>query len=136
MKFPRTHCALLLGAGLLASSFAALAEQQTALVFRGPEETVARSIGYADLNLRSDAGVAELHRRLRMAATEVCGPITSPASRARVRTCKDQALQGAVAQVSAPALQAYNQKWKATGEAWIAAPAGEGKPVRALLSRR
>lgn len=117
----------LLGAGLLAASFAAVPDQEARLD-PAPELAVIRSVGYADLNLRSPAGAAELHRRLRAAAAEVCGPA--------VQACKYQALEGAMARIPAPALVAYNAQWKLAGEPWIGPPAGKRRSANALLSRR
>jgi UrcA family protein len=127
----------LLGTGLLAASFASFAEQQTvAMALPGELLIEVRSVHYRDLDLHAEAGVAELHRRLRSAATEVCGPYTNPASRAVVQACRNRALEGALAQVRAPALRAYNLRWKAEGASWLGSSADHSKRIQPLLSRR
>ena len=57
-----------------------------------------RTVRYADLDLGTQAGVATLYNRIRLAAEEVCGGVGSPelARAAVAKACVDRAIAGAV----------------------------------------
>jgi UrcA family protein len=59
------------------------------------------SIGYADLDLSTRAGVATLYRRIVGASRRVCRtlPRATHALQQAVRECREAAVEGAVAQV-------------------------------------
>ena len=69
-------------------------------------ETPSSVVNFADLNLHSPAGVAQLHARIRAAAREVCGSAGRHNLRdvSRVRACKSQAVARAIALVNTAAL--------------------------------
>ena len=58
------------------------------------------AVSYADLDLRTDAGVRRLDRRIRSAAELTCGPISSadPAGTNAVLDCRSATLASARAQ--------------------------------------
>lgn len=58
------------------------------------------AVSYADLDLRTDAGVRMLDRRIRSAVEQACGPISSadPAGTNQVRDCRGETLASARAQ--------------------------------------
>ena len=57
-------------------------------------------VSYADLDLRTDAGVRRLDRRIRSAVELACGPISSadPAGKNDVLDCRSETLAAARAQ--------------------------------------
>jgi UrcA family protein len=68
-------------------------------------------VRYADLDLDSAAGVAELYARLQVAAEKVCDSRFHPGTHvvsASWRTCVAEALTQAVAAVDRPAVTAYH----------------------------
>jgi UrcA family protein len=69
-------------------------------------ETPSSVVNFADLNLHSPAGVAQLHARIRAAANEVCGSASRHDLRegSRIRACKLQAMTRAIALVNTAAL--------------------------------
>lgn len=74
-------------------------------------------VGYADLNVKTEAGAAVLLQRLRSAAERVC---EVPGSRdlgqlAQVKACTDHAIAGAVEQINLPTLtKVYDVKFGVT----------------------
>ena len=74
-------------------------------------------VSFADLNMNSDAGIRVLHNRLRMAAKQVCIPLTGKSLRQIdvSRKCFDQAIAQSIKQVDWPVLTAYHLNW--TGKA-------------------
>lgn len=58
------------------------------------------AVSYADLDLRSDAGVRMLDRRIRSAVEQACGPTSSadPAGTNDVLDCRSETLASARAQ--------------------------------------
>jgi UrcA family protein len=72
-----------------------------------PEVTVS----YQDLNLANTADVRVLYRRLKAAASDVCGnvPAQELARHLAFESCYNAALQSAVAHVNLPQLQAMYQ---------------------------
>jgi UrcA family protein len=66
-----------------------------------------RTVGYADLNLDTPAGVTALYRRIERAADKVCvAPRDTLLSQAEpfLKSCKAKAIAAAVYQVDVPAL--------------------------------
>lgn len=86
--------ALLLTAGMVAG-FAAPAE---AAPPARAAETRSVTVGFADLDLRTEAGVQALYRRLGRAAGRACGDYATRdlAARADWQRCRAEALAGAV----------------------------------------
>lgn len=80
---------------IIAVAAFALAAPATAAEF----DSVA--VKYADLDLRSEAGLAHLNRRLTRAAEQVCGFVGSRAlgEIQRVRECREEVLLNAYADV-------------------------------------
>jgi UrcA family protein len=71
------------------------------------------TVRYDDLNLNSTEGVADLYKRIQVAATEVCRPAEGPQSVARMRwtawnRCYYHALGDAVGTVHSDKLSAYH----------------------------
>ncbi len=58
-------------------------------------DTQSRTISYADLDLKSDAGVARLNQRVRVALGEVCGDAGTRdlAARAHALACRRTAME-------------------------------------------
>lgn len=79
-----------------------------------------RTVSFADLDLHKPAGLAMLHKRLRVAAAQVC-PAYQPDIRQlkAQRNCRKEALDNAIAQLPSPA-QAYHARWVAQGSKWYA----------------
>lgn len=80
------------------------------------------TVPFGDLDMKTPAGVAALHLRLREVASDVCARdgFTAGAGPARIK-CRRQAIARAVA--NAPAeLQAYHAGWKADGADWWVKP--------------
>ena len=75
-----------------------------------PEQTLARKVTYADLNLDTQEGAQLLYARLRYAAMDVCSPLQDrELNRHRVwEQCVDSALSSAVRQVNKPTLTALH----------------------------
>lgn len=94
-------CAL---AALFASPLSALAMTTATL-----DVPPARVVGYSDLDLSRDSGVATLYSRINSAAREVCEPLDAVLSRLlRERfDCRQEAIAKAVADVNSPALTSY-----------------------------
>ena len=71
-------------------------------------------VGYADLNMQTEAGAAVLLQRIRNAAARVCD---APGTRdlglqVRAKVCADRAIAAAVAEVKLPSLtKAYDAKY-------------------------
>src|SRR5579863_919265 len=75
----------------------------------------AKIVSYSDLNLSTAEGVAAAYRRIRGAATEVCGPAQPPGTlipRPAYRECAARAVAEAVAKVARPELNAYHAQRK------------------------
>jgi UrcA family protein len=79
-------------------------------VYAGAEVPPTITVDYSDLNLASSAAVKVLYRRLRTAATTVCGPFDGRglARKAVWESCYEQALSAAVLEVSEPELTALH----------------------------
>lgn len=73
------------------------------------DETPTRVVGFGDLDLNRDVGVATLYARIRSAAREVCEPLDawSLGLRRLQFDCREDAIGRAVADVNSPALTAY-----------------------------
>jgi UrcA family protein len=76
---------------------------------RSDDQSVTRTVSFADLDLSRDAGVAALYGRIRAAAWEVCG---QPDSRQlqeymRSRRCAEQAIARALRDANVPPLSGY-----------------------------
>ena len=79
-------------AALLAAAFASpVAAQNPGAI---------QAVGYSDLNLRTEAGVDRLDRRLRAAVRNVCGTPSAadPLGRVRVQECREATAALATAQ--------------------------------------
>lgn len=84
-------------AALLASSLAG-----TANAGRSAPDTPQREVSFADLDLSHDADVKKLHRRIRIAAREVCRDPGVPGIlwRPRIRQCVEEATERALSDVA------------------------------------
>jgi UrcA family protein len=87
----RTFAALAASATLLLSTTAATAATRTG----GDAVEQSTTVFIADLNLRTDAGVDHLYRRLKKAAVEVCTNSTAPIPTVD-DDCRSKALNDAV----------------------------------------
>jgi UrcA family protein len=70
------------------------------------------TVKFGDLNVASPEGASALYGRIRMAAKEVCSPLSARdlASQARMGACVHKAIADAVTKVNQPALfLVYNQ---------------------------
>lgn len=101
---------LLSAAAAITLTMVALAAVQPAQASETTFSTIA--VTYADLDLGTEAGARTLYRRLKMAASHVCGSVDHrDLSRDRIwQQCHDQALDDAVAHVGAPTLLALHHK--------------------------
>jgi UrcA family protein len=90
----------LLAAALLAPLSSAVAGE-VAQLDRSVDPVPQVTVNYADLNLAAEAGVRVLHRRIRLAASRVCGLVDARDLRAQagVHACRSAAVQRAVAEV-------------------------------------
>jgi UrcA family protein len=95
-------CALV---GILASPFSAFATT----VSRIDEPRNSRVVGYSDLDLSRDSGVATLYSRISSAARSVCEPLDVMMLKVlRERyDCRQDAVARAVSDVNSPALTSY-----------------------------
>jgi UrcA family protein len=100
MKF-LAACAL---TGTFLSPLSAVAYAVSAL-----DEPPTRVVGFRDLDLNQDVGVATLFARIRSAAREVCEPLDNWSLRLLRQqfNCREDAIGRAVADVNSPALTAY-----------------------------
>ena len=76
-------------------------------------DEAARTIGYSDLNLNTQAGAAVLYQRIRNAAEVVCGDADPRqlAQAAAAKACVDRAVFTGVRSVNAPKLTSeYNAR--------------------------
>jgi len=92
-----------------------------------------QKVRYDDLNLDKAAGIAELHWRLRVAASNVCVQPTSNLRSPSRRTCRIQAVERALASLPAAVL-AYHTQWKVDGANWLQKP--ESPAVQRMASGR
>ena len=72
----------------------------------------AKTVNYADLNLKSQAGVAVLYQRIKKAALEVCQiPVGTHQIRIEqeLKACREDAVDRAIAQANLPTLTALHQ---------------------------
>jgi UrcA family protein len=100
---PRARIAIAIF-GLLVSTFAAVCSASATDSSGAPQATVK----YADLDISTAQGAAMLYNRIRFTAEGLCAPLNRGdlASKFRVQTCVQQAIEGAVAKVNRPALSA------------------------------
>jgi UrcA family protein len=94
-------------ATIATTAFLNLPAQAEAVDPRVPQVTVS----YADLDLKTDAGVQALYRRLKKAALQVCSAYEDymlKGSR-KQRACYDEALAGSVAKVNVDSLSALHK---------------------------
>jgi UrcA family protein len=84
-----------------------------------PQETVAISIDYTDLDLSTAAGVNALYRRIVAASRRVCPGMppgfVTVSLRNTVRTCREAAVEGAVAQIGSSRLAAVHAEQQSRG---------------------
>ena len=93
------------------------------------------TVRFGDLDMKTPAGVATLHLRLREAASNVCSldGLTAGGGPTRTR-CRTQSIERTVA--TAPAeLQAYHAEWKADGANWSTKPSSPAHARRVAHSR-
>jgi UrcA family protein len=93
---------------LLALAAAGLAFAGSAAVAAPHTESREVTVNYADLDLESAAGVESLYARIRSAARQVCGTAERNdfAAQADLRSCRQSAVDHAVAKVGNAALAA------------------------------
>jgi UrcA family protein len=98
----------LVAAGLAFAGSAAVASPQT--------ESRTVTVNYADLDLESAAGIESLYARIRSAAKKVCGSAERHdfAAQADLRSCREAALEQAVAKIDNAALAARHAGKKET----------------------
>jgi UrcA family protein len=108
----------LLAAALLVGATSALAIEPVA----GSVSIEREIVRFDDLDLASRAGVATLHFRLRVAASNVCIQDQDLTGYRLKRKCRTQAMERALAAVPA-VVAAYHAEWKADGANWLAVPA-------------
>jgi UrcA family protein len=74
------------------------------------------TVTYQDLNLANQADVRILYRRLKAAASDVCGPVSAQdlSRHLNYERCYNAALEHAVMQINVPQLQAMYQSETAT----------------------
>ena len=68
-----------------------------------------KTVSFRDLNVSNPEGAAVLYKRIKSAASEVCGTWDSLTQRPAVMTCIDEAVSRAVAQVNRPMLTSLHQ---------------------------
>jgi UrcA family protein len=85
-----------------------------------------KTVSFRDLNVSNPEGAAVLYKRIKSAASEVCGTWDSFSQRPAVMACIDEAVSRAVAQVNRPMLTSLHQA--KTGKA--------DKPVTTLAQTR
>ena len=68
-----------------------------------------KTVSFRDLNVSNPEGAAVLYKRIKSAASEVCGTWDSLSQRPAVMTCIDEAVSRAVAQVNRPMLTSLHQ---------------------------
>jgi UrcA family protein len=100
-------------AGALALTFVSLLIAVSPALAESPRaaEVPSVTVRYADLNLDQQAGVKQLHKRLQVAAENVCGTPVSPGRRFvsdAWKVCVEDALESAIVKVDSPALTAYH----------------------------
>jgi len=74
-------------------------------------EFAQRTVKYGDLDLSNTAGAASLYSRIQAAARSVCEPAIYTGARDSLlisRSCMDQSIARAVADVNAPTLTSYH----------------------------
>jgi UrcA family protein len=76
-----------------------------------PDQSVQRTVRFADLDLSRPAGVAVLYQRIRVAAREVCQPLSEHDLMllAASRACVRDAIDHAVDDIHSPTLSRYHQ---------------------------
>ena len=81
-------------------------------VLAGPPADPSKTVSYADLNLKSQAGVDALYKRIRKAAYEVCQMPTGTRQiriESEFKACKLDAIDRAVQQINLPTLTALHE---------------------------
>jgi UrcA family protein len=71
------------------------------------DETLQRTVSYADLNMNDPAGVQTLYQRLRIASRSVCGGSTQPVQHFANQQCVREALASAIARANIRPLTRY-----------------------------
>lgn len=92
-----------------------------------------QTVRFDDLNLATRAGVATLHFRLRVAASNVCVQGPGLTAHQRQLKCRTEAVERALASVPAT-VAAYHAEWKADGANWLATPP-KSAPTQMAASR-
>jgi UrcA family protein len=84
------------------------------------QETMSYRVGYADLDLRTEAGRKELDRRIKVAATHVCKSLGQHEHVTSASPCIDQAVTEARAKAADAKTQAFRSttQWHA-GPTWV-----------------
>ena len=75
-----------------------------------PDQSLQRTVSFADLDINHPAGAAVLYQRIRAAAREVCRPTSERdlAVAELTRSCVQDAIARAVTEVNAPKLSQYH----------------------------
>jgi len=86
---------------LLAAAAAAAAAAVAAPAAAAQAEEASVTIDFADLDLATDQGAARLDRRIRKAASDVCGPMASRSvvEVQSIQRCRNGAISGAKGEV-------------------------------------
>jgi UrcA family protein len=107
LKIPRTNAIWI--------AWVMLASAPIAMVANGaragePAGTVRhKTVSFRDLNVGNPEGAAVLYKRIKSAASEVCGSWDSLSQRPAVMACIDEAVSRAVAQVNRPMLTSLHE---------------------------
>jgi len=81
-------------------------------------DTLTKNVGYGDLNLNSERGVAVLYARLRNAARDVCRPFEGRDldNQSRWNKCYEHAVAAAVSDINKPAVTAFHNQSNHKGD--------------------
>lgn len=93
-----------------------------------------RTVRFADLDLDKPAGIAALHVRLRLAASQACGTTGAGLSQWNDHNrCRTDALEEAISRLPAQ-VQAFHAHWVKQGSKWLARP-DDGSAVSLLVRK-
>jgi UrcA family protein len=107
LKVPRTNAAWIAWVMLASAPIAIVANGAQAGESAGTLRH--KTVSFRDLNVSNPEGAAVLYKRIKSAASEVCGSWDSLSQRPAVMTCIDEAVSRAVAQVNRPMLTSLHQ---------------------------
>lgn len=123
---PRKLGWLIAGAALVGAAAPSLAQTEEEIIVSGrygnlPESvrSLSQSVSYADLDLSSTAGRAELRHRVRLTARYLCEKLgEADSSSSVVPSCRDAATNDALSRIGTLEANAAPR-----GTAWVAGPA-------------